>query len=533
METPRILRACDYCFAKKTRCNRKLPCDNCLAAKINCLRQRPKQTTKNNKNDRLDQVLERMARLEDCIKSPSESTTRQSQAPRAHPLSPQASLSRSPDASVVFSKRPPTVDTEQPRIKRQRVHSQPTENISRQNKALASLDLQRYFKLSRPRNFDVDTEQQNVLESAVSLAKQTMAECRSHEDTDNDSRVDLYDRTMYPTAEFLHLLLRENSQDELTAHFMRMFGVCDQVWLEDMIQQLLSGQAHGQQRVRYIICVNHAAYAYLSYSKSSQSPAMVQELMYSRTRYKNNALAGVRNLDATAQPSESLLFALHCASTLMQDLGFMHMCWKFNVAACKVAAALRSQAPPQTDMSHGKDLSHLRIVFLRCYILDTSLSANLYQPACLDDLELDPSILHSDRTSDVVLGIMSSYAQIHEGIIHETRKYVNPSQSNQMDTRHLLGLKERMLDIQSATDEVRSKFMSTRKNWLQFELLNLEFVFHSTMTSIIRLSARADDTPSYQECLDKARNSLLSLNALLEIYSSTDHPKPYLSSLAR
>jgi hypothetical protein len=80
-----------------------------------------------------------------------------------------------------------------------------------------------------------------------------------------------------------------------------------------MIHQLLSGGVHDQQRVRYIICVNHAAYAFLAFFKSCQTAAMTQELMHSKTRYKHNILASIRRLDTTAPPSLYFLYALQCA----------------------------------------------------------------------------------------------------------------------------------------------------------------------------------------------------------------------------
>jgi hypothetical protein len=146
----------------------------------------------------------------------------------------------------------------------------------------------------------------------------------------------------------------------------------------------------------------------------------------------------------------------------MQDLGQMRMCWKLNTVACRVGAALKTQSPLQLGVDYREGRCYLRTVLIRCYILDTALSANLYQPACLEDLDIDPSVLDTNTTSDALLGVMLSYAQVHEVIIHETRKCANPAQLRQMDTVRLMGLRERMLGIQSATDEVRCQRAEAR-----------------------------------------------------------------------
>lgn len=80
----------------------------------------------------------------------------------------------------------------------------PEEGHSPQDKMLAMLDLSRYFQKTR----GIDRQRQAVLEAAIDLAKQTMSEpCL---DQDDDDQPHFYDRFMYPSAEFLNLLLQGN-----------------------------------------------------------------------------------------------------------------------------------------------------------------------------------------------------------------------------------------------------------------------------------------------------------------------------------
>lgn len=81
------------------------------------------------------------------------------------------------------------------------------EEQSPEDKVLTSLDLNRYLRPASGglnRNREMDPERQGVLESAISLAKQAMSE--PDLESDPEERPNFYEPSMYPSAEFLHLL---------------------------------------------------------------------------------------------------------------------------------------------------------------------------------------------------------------------------------------------------------------------------------------------------------------------------------------
>lgn len=79
------------------------------------------------------------------------------------------------------------------------------ESTTPENRALAAIDLNRYLKSSRlHQDRGLDTERQEILESAIKRAKQAMREPGLH--MSPDDRVNIYDPSMYPSVEFLYML---------------------------------------------------------------------------------------------------------------------------------------------------------------------------------------------------------------------------------------------------------------------------------------------------------------------------------------
>lgn len=77
-----------------------------------------------------------------------------------------------------------------------------------------------------------------------------------------------------------------------------------------MALALIDCTVHGQQRIQYLICVNHAAYTFLTALDSDPTPLMRRELLRSKKRYRNNIVTAVSHLDTTVRPEVSLLYAL-------------------------------------------------------------------------------------------------------------------------------------------------------------------------------------------------------------------------------
>jgi len=139
---------------------------------------------------------------------------------------------------------------------------------------------------------------------------------------------------------------------------------------------------------------------------------------------------------------------------LMQETGRMRQCWRFNSLACQVGAAV-SQSPSTNDGSlTTEDSKLLRITYIRSYAFNSALSANFYQPACSARLEIDRSVLNTDRPEDAMLETLLSFAEVQAVMIQETKNCASHQQKYQMNTNRLANLKHQMRKIRLKIEEV-------------------------------------------------------------------------------
>ncbi|KAF4938591.1 hypothetical protein CGCF245_v004390 [Colletotrichum fructicola] len=396
-----------------------------------------------------------------------------------------------------------------------------------EDRMLASIDLDRYLQPPKRRaGPNLSSERQEVLESAISLARKAMREPGLH--TSLDQRVNNYDPSMYPSAEFLHMLLKEWSHNDSVKYFMETFGCLSPATVETYALDLIDCIVHDQRRAQFIICVNYAAYAFISCLESPTTVRMQKQLARSKQRFRDNVVAALQYLDTTPRPDIPLLNALLSAAMLMQDTGNMRHCWKLNTLACKVAVLLKDCAVIDLDIDDDDSLSELQISYIKCFIFDTSLSANMYQPACLASLDINEGLLTKRNAGHAMLKTLLSISFVSRSIILETRKCAGPNRAaGRIDTSCVGRLRDKMRLIR---DQI--KFSSRPDEFLIFEWQTMECIYYSLMTTINRLSSTANDDASNKECLEVSRRCLLTLKGLLDTISRVKQPDRFLSSLA-
>lgn len=143
---------------------------------------------------------------------------------------------------------------------------------------------------------------------------------------------------------------------------------------------------------------------------------------------------------------------------LMQDVGNMRGCWKLNMIACRVAAAIREASGDALELaSTDGQLSAFRYGCIRAFIFDNALSANMYQPSsmALTGIEFPSDLLDMSKPRDAMLSVLWSIAQVQEVMVLETRKCASPGQRDRMNTGNLSMLKDRMMDIRIQAETVR------------------------------------------------------------------------------
>lgn len=139
---------------------------------------------------------------------------------------------------------------------------------------------------------------------------------------------------------------------------------------------------------------------------------------------------------------------------LMQEIGNMRYCWKLNTAACRVCEQLWQCPLADLEASKPEQESLIQTLFMKCYIFDRVLSANIYQPASLANFDVNPAVLDSRNPSDAMLSALVAYAKVMDVIIKETRRCTSPGKMNQLDTNRLKDLSTEMIQIRQKCDEV-------------------------------------------------------------------------------
>lgn len=424
----------------------------------------------------------------------------------------------------------------------------------------------------------MDVERQRVLESAMAIARQAQAMASEPQVVWQRRAPDemagapgpmpnFYDAAAYPTAELLHLMLRDLREDSgrsgrsgASQYFVSLFAGFDNdvPLLERMAVGLIDHSLHGQARVRALVCVNHMAYAFLTAlqaEEQDQRPpsgaptpgaALRHAMAQSRLRYRANMLAAVQYLDPAAEVVEadavdgadvSLLYALHAGAMLMQDLGYMRQCWKLNVATCRVAAALRGRSADERRLQSARDREGVRMVLRKSFIYDMAMSANIYQPACLAAMDVDRHVPDTAKPANAMLSVMLACAEVQESLVRETRKCVRQQPGSgptrRCDPATLAALARRMEGPVRAQVEAFRARPEFADDYLQFEWRSIDLNYYSMMTSITRLGAAGDDDPdAHIKCLENARRCLFTLKAMLAQYTKAAVPDRYLSSLA-
>ncbi|KAK6371599.1 hypothetical protein LTS17_008850 [Exophiala oligosperma] len=296
---------------------------------------------------------------------------------------------------------------------------------------------------------------------------------------------------------------------------------------EDMAFALINHEVHGQMRLHYVVCVNYISYSYLvAIGSEGQSAAMMENLQVSKRRYCANAMAALDAMDLTSSPDIPMLQALLSGAMLSQDIGNMRRCWRLNTNACRICSSLGGRTLSELNtIASPEEAMNTRLVFLKCYIFDKSLSANMYQPSCLVDMRLDTSRLDVTTPSHAMLFILLELSKVQEVMVRETTAMLASSRQAGTSMENLPGHEKlracqgRMNQIFAQTQEFRAKPPSSQDEFLNFEWMNIDFIYSSMMTSLTRLTSRADDARSDYECLRHARNSLSSLNLLLRLVS--------------
>lgn len=172
-------------------------------------------------------MLNRMSQLEECLRQKSSHGPNPTLAgATSTSTSPSQALPTPTESASQRDDHPRPSITEPPSRRRRLQYSEdwpspaqtsstPTEleeeGHTQQDRTLASIDLQRYFGPVRQQSrVAIDVERQSLLETAISLAKQVALK-EPRLDSSMSRTGNLYEQSMYPSTEFLYLMLHGRS----------------------------------------------------------------------------------------------------------------------------------------------------------------------------------------------------------------------------------------------------------------------------------------------------------------------------------
>lgn len=133
----------------------------------------------------------------------------------------------------------------------------------------------------------------------------------------------------------------------------------------------------------------------------------------------------------------------------------MRRCWELITAACRICTALSGHYTSDVAVERqSEDVFEMQLLFIKCYIYDRALSANMNQPSCSAEIELDPSILRTERPSHAMLTIMLQLAGVQDVIVRTTRTWASTRQIKVLEIDKIRGLRQQMRQIRHRIEEV-------------------------------------------------------------------------------
>ncbi|KAK1675372.1 hypothetical protein BDP55DRAFT_715536 [Colletotrichum godetiae] len=487
-------RACDFCFEKKIKCDREDPCANCLAATVDCLRKRPK----------------RRIRHAAYVRNPPSSriTSHNSK------ITPRQVLE---GHSAIFQERSePGLDSEE-NVPKDTPASQNSKQKSTCSSTTetgpAAAQAHSHIGSELESRIGLDAGKREVLRAALAFANQASQQPgvgAFGEDTGES--FDAFSETSYPTAESLYLILSSPRQSVGQAFTMDIGSVISEETLERQALGLIEQSVNGAARIHCIVNVNFFVWMYLGASNfQTTGSAMARHLLLRRQQYEKNLRAALCRIGVLDQPSLPLLQALLSGAMFMLLSGKLEMCWQLSASASRICMALGGprRISSQTMASH--ELRETRYTLSICYIFDRALALSMNRCLSLPEFDINPTELvptDAEKPYTSLIQVFLQLAEVQSNVVQHAK------------TKNVMENVETVQKLQGKMWKIKETCqkqpLHTKEKYLQAEWMGVDFVYHSVMTSIVKLHPYLlDDAGLHQQLLGYARTSLSSLSEML------------------
>ncbi|KAE8385485.1 hypothetical protein BDV23DRAFT_164890 [Aspergillus alliaceus] len=548
--------ACDLCFARKVRCDRREPCKNCVDSRVRCVRTRPKRPRKqrtnrqNVSNDRIPELVERLSRLEDsqaCMIASSGSFA----------FSPSNLAPGAPNKSTTPSNLNPNGGSDVADLSLESIRNTPCQGTESQRTAAERVQLgcmkpvqvrqldvtchcpgaseARSFILSELQTLnEISTNRLTALESALAFVEQMSngsAPVERHPENSEGRAITPTTPTPKPppqaqlSIEFLYTMMNDHMMLQQRTCLYEYTFYIPAARLEKMALALIEGKGTEQTLLQYTVCVHCKVFCYLiSLPISSQSPAMRAHLLHTAQAYMDSALTALNRVSLTTLPSLTLVQTLLSGAVLLQYSGNGIQCWPLVAHASIICKALGWQHSNNFTFDPLNEAeSEVLAVVYQCYVLDKAFSMNLCRPVCLPGLEflssLSPSNFVPEPFSPVVEGILR-HAQVQEALV----QYLQPSSTSCI--RQVSAVEPLVQDLKQVKAKYDQSQLQAEKNNnhdLRRHFLALDFVHFSLSTVIYRyLACTSKNNLAREKCLAHAREALWTIKRLREHLQSLE-----------
>ncbi|KAJ5754185.1 uncharacterized protein N7511_008338 [Penicillium nucicola] len=475
---------CDLCHSRKVRCDRQDPCGNCQDAGVSCCRGRDvKRQHTTTRRQRRKTPVSRLQAIPDEVFE-AELTTSENQS--------QAEM---PSVACSIS----CADTAE-------IHS-PVAGVTYDPIHDAQLTIQR--QLRHLQNLTLD--RRRVLESALNVIGLLSGNSRDLvQGTQSIANVE--STSKYPSLEFLTWMLKDIHSDRFGPFVTDYFRHLSLPKLKQMGLSLLRGESSPLDTIIYTICVNAAAYKFLTTTINLETDTdLAFELRRNAEEYRSAAQAALKQIPLLISPSLSLLQAILCGVFLHQGSGDVNTSGNLTKAACKTCIDLDLH----TTALKGEATEEELFCFLWCYTLDRNHAFKVRSSRCLLDLRLPSNFYelysHYPLISELLL-VYLDLARVQDAVV----SYPNRSLTVSQPINPLLTGESMLRTMQSI--QARMHLMaSSSPNWrgldCQTEMSALKFAYQSIMTAILYLVQADHGLPlrSSESYLHSARQELLAL----------------------
>ncbi|KAH6721068.1 hypothetical protein BKA61DRAFT_150913 [Leptodontidium sp. MPI-SDFR-AT-0119] len=525
--------ACDTCYTRKIRCDRKSPCGNCQDSQISCRRERQRSERKPKENsfppeifDALHEIKSRMIALENTVSQSIALSNSNASSSRisSNPLEKSSRQEKKRTSAEAFGVDTPPRDS--PYIK--------TGSDYYSTPPFSTYEAQSLIRQELSSTPDSSKTKRTALHSALLSLKQKLNTTVQHLPNDVNTLEELQSLPM-PPIELIQWMLQSKESGRAVVSGSDFMPFTSRETIARMARDFMANQDHDVEPSS-VICV--AAYGGYFLQEivllgSVDETGMEDRLRSQAYDYFKTARAWtpymLRQLPTTLSSLQALVYCF----LLAQERGDFVTASTLVDAACKLCKALGLHKRIN-NFSTGSIAvaAEAYNCFATCYLNDKGLAMNLSTIPFLDDTIIEIDVLKSPAATGPVLDNFHLYlrlAQIQGSIIKELRSTAARRQRQEILTEILLEM-DTIWNLYQELHIINKPESGEYDSDLESTLV--EIAYFSIQTVIYQSSGidTLKDSTRKEARLEAARTTLLRIQRAQALSKTSQYNSAYLKS---